>query len=366
MSENSLRIREKYISKLFKKIQDLEDGIDLLGQVDRRILRNSIQTGGAYLNNLEARSMYLQRGGASSSPPRLSGTALPSPGSGGALTPSRSGAASPLGGGGGSGTAGLFSGAASSSASPLGGGGSSTAGLFSGAAGAAGAAASAGSGAVVEKASLREIQEAALIAKAKLKSQETELTEAAENINKLKQNTAQLKKDLLGLRALVSSIKIQEFPEIDPNDIPSFTSLQQSIQYNAYHAVPWDKLVQVPDGISDAEFSSVKLEIPPGESKYPKMAQDVKDSLIAIDPKTKMANYSIAMYDTTSKNIHSSTMRKTDRKDSSGKKLAPTDEEVNASFAAKRSTYTKKYLSNSVTSSEMPDNTYMLSETSFF
>ena len=66
MSENSLRIREKYISKLFRKIQDLEEGINLLGQVDRRILRNSIQTGGAYLENLEAKAMYLQRGGGSS------------------------------------------------------------------------------------------------------------------------------------------------------------------------------------------------------------------------------------------------------------------------------------------------------------
>ena len=63
MSENSLIIREKYISKLFKKIEELEEGLDLLGKVDKRILKKNIQTGGSYLDHLETRSKYLQNGG---------------------------------------------------------------------------------------------------------------------------------------------------------------------------------------------------------------------------------------------------------------------------------------------------------------
>ena len=51
MSENSLIVRQKYISKLFDKIESLQEGIQLLEKVDRKIFKKSmartIQAGGA-------------------------------------------------------------------------------------------------------------------------------------------------------------------------------------------------------------------------------------------------------------------------------------------------------------------------------
>lgn len=51
MSENSLIVRQKYISKLFDKVESLQEGIQLLEKVDRKIFKKNmfrtIQAGGA-------------------------------------------------------------------------------------------------------------------------------------------------------------------------------------------------------------------------------------------------------------------------------------------------------------------------------
>ena len=39
MSENSLIVRQKYISKLFDKVESLQEGILLLEKVDRKIFK---------------------------------------------------------------------------------------------------------------------------------------------------------------------------------------------------------------------------------------------------------------------------------------------------------------------------------------
>ena len=352
MSENSLRIREKYISKLFKKIQDLEEGIDLLGQVDRRILRNSIQTGGAYLNNLEARSMYLQRGGSD-----------------------------PLGGSGGSGSSSVPLGSPSRGSSAPVGSSLSSAGLgslsgigFGGGAGGSGppppppppGGSSGGGAAAVERASLREIQEAALVAKSKIRSQEDELKAASDNITALKANTGKLKNDLLSLRKLVSSITIKEFPEIDPGDIPTIDTIPKSMQYNSYWTIPWEKLRKVPEDITEDQFITL-LENPPNKSALPAMDQATKDKLIAPNEKTNKPDYTKEMYEATCKNILSRDVK--GKKDATGKRLPVTQNDIDEEYTRRLGLHgglTRKYLSNSVTSSEMPDNNYMLSETSFF
>lgn len=50
MSENSLIVRQKYISKLFDKVESLQEGIQLLEKVDRKIFKKNmfrtIQAGG--------------------------------------------------------------------------------------------------------------------------------------------------------------------------------------------------------------------------------------------------------------------------------------------------------------------------------
>lgn len=47
MSENSLRIRQKFINKFNSKLEDLTDDLDLLLNVDRKIFKKITQRGGA-------------------------------------------------------------------------------------------------------------------------------------------------------------------------------------------------------------------------------------------------------------------------------------------------------------------------------
>jgi len=199
MSENSLRIREKYISKLFKKIQDLEDGINLLGQVDRRILRNSIQTGGAYLNHLESRAMYLQRGGSSS-------------GGGGENDP--------------------------------------------------------------DQIRMKEIQENALIQKARIDQQEDQLNKASATIRSLNLKTSDLRSTLENLSDLISSIKLKNvrIPKSYPFDLEAWNPI---LVYNAYHNIPFDKLINPP--LAEIKDIGKKPEKLDADKKPPATQDDYLD-----------------------------------------------------------------------------------------
>jgi len=313
MSENSLIIREKYISKLFKKIQELEEGIDLLGKVDRRILKKNIQAGGAYLDNLESRYQYLQRGGADAS------------------------------------------------AGP-------------------------GAGVNPENISLKGIQEAALIAKAKIRKQSEALKQASEDIKRLTENTAGLKNDLANLTGLVKSIKIGEIPDLksSPIDVSSFPN---TIVYNSFWCVPWDDLRLVNPTLSEEQMD-VLLNKKPEEAGLPLLSSaDPKTKEAAIGKITK-AEY-LALCDHIGSclpgagpaPVPSAGEEGSARLSASRRSVSPSasprspsapglSPRPNAAAASPRLSAkapgSRKYYSNSVTSTDMPDNNQMFSETSFF
>jgi len=69
MSENSLIVRQKYISKLFEKVQGLQESVNLLERVDRKILKRNISDRSQYLE-------AIQTGGGSVNIKDLQGEAL--------------------------------------------------------------------------------------------------------------------------------------------------------------------------------------------------------------------------------------------------------------------------------------------------
>ena len=64
MLENSLKIREKYINKLKAKVDSLSESVNLLNKVDRKLLFEQQQMGGAKLNKLMRSYANIQNGGA--------------------------------------------------------------------------------------------------------------------------------------------------------------------------------------------------------------------------------------------------------------------------------------------------------------
>ena len=67
MLENSLKVREKYVNKIRAKVDGLIESVNLLEKVDRQLLKNQVQMGGARLNKLKKSYKNLQSGGASGS-----------------------------------------------------------------------------------------------------------------------------------------------------------------------------------------------------------------------------------------------------------------------------------------------------------
>jgi hypothetical protein len=65
MFENSLRIREKYVNKIKSKVDSLMESVSLLEKVDRQLMNDQVQMGGARLNKLMKSYNNLQTGGAS-------------------------------------------------------------------------------------------------------------------------------------------------------------------------------------------------------------------------------------------------------------------------------------------------------------
>jgi len=64
MLENSLKIREKYVNKIKAKVDSLSESIHLLEKVDKQLMKNQLQMGGARLNSLMKSYNSLQSGGA--------------------------------------------------------------------------------------------------------------------------------------------------------------------------------------------------------------------------------------------------------------------------------------------------------------
>ena len=63
MLENSLKIREKYVNKIKAKVDSLTESISLLEKVDKQLMRDQVQMGGAKLEKM-INSYNIQAGGA--------------------------------------------------------------------------------------------------------------------------------------------------------------------------------------------------------------------------------------------------------------------------------------------------------------
>lgn len=72
MLENSLKIREKYVNKIKAKVDSLTESIYLLEKVDKQLMRDQVQMGGAKLKKM-INSYNIQAGGAAPGGPSTSG-----------------------------------------------------------------------------------------------------------------------------------------------------------------------------------------------------------------------------------------------------------------------------------------------------
>lgn len=67
MLENSLKIREKYVNKIKAKVDSLNESISLLEKVDKQLMREQVQMGGAKLEKMIKAYNNIQAGGAAPS-----------------------------------------------------------------------------------------------------------------------------------------------------------------------------------------------------------------------------------------------------------------------------------------------------------
>jgi hypothetical protein len=67
MLENSLKIREKYVNKIKAKVDSLNESISLLEKVDKQLMREQVQMGGAKLEKMMKAYNNIQAGGAAPS-----------------------------------------------------------------------------------------------------------------------------------------------------------------------------------------------------------------------------------------------------------------------------------------------------------
>jgi hypothetical protein len=72
MLENSLKIREKYVNKIKAKVDSLNESISLLEKVDKQLMREQVQMGGAKLEKMIKAYNNIQAGGAAASGPSTS------------------------------------------------------------------------------------------------------------------------------------------------------------------------------------------------------------------------------------------------------------------------------------------------------
>jgi len=72
MLENSLKIREKYVNKIKAKVDSLNESISLLEKVDKQLMREQVQMGGARLEQMINSYNNIQAGGAAPGGPSTS------------------------------------------------------------------------------------------------------------------------------------------------------------------------------------------------------------------------------------------------------------------------------------------------------
>ena len=181
MLENSLKIREKYINKLKAKVDSLSESINLLNKVDRKLLIEQQQIGGAKLNKLMSSYSNIQNGGTLGPDGKhIEGTPTDD----------------------------------ETSAVPA---------------------------AIKDSLKISDIEKAALRKKAEILLQRKKLDEINKNIDALSKNFAPINAALLNVRDLINSIHIR-IPKMNQASAPDISHLPFVYQYNIYHQIPYDKL----------------------------------------------------------------------------------------------------------------------------
>ena len=178
MLENSLKIREKYINKLKAKVDSLSESINLLNKVDRKLLIEQQQMGGAKLNKLMRSYSNIQNGGT--------------------LGPDGK----------------HIEGSPTDDEVPA---------------------------AIKDNLRFSDVEKAALRKKAEILLQRKKLDEINKNIDALSKNFAPINAALLNVRDLINSIHIR-LPKMSQASAPDISHLPFVYQYNIYHQIPYDKL----------------------------------------------------------------------------------------------------------------------------
>ena len=184
MLENSLKIREKYINKLKAKVNSLTESINLLNKVDRKLLIEQQQIGGAKLNNLMRSYSNIQNGGTLGSDGKhIEGTSFEDEQS---ATPSVATA-------------------------------------------------------IKDSLKFSDVEKAALRKKAEILLQRKKLDEINKNIDALSKNFAPINAALENVKDLINSIHIR-LPKMSEASAPDISHLPFVYQYNIYHQIPYENL----------------------------------------------------------------------------------------------------------------------------
>lgn len=202
MLENSLKIREKYINKLKAKVDSLSESINLLNKVDRKLLIEQQQIGGAKLNKLMRSYSNIQNGGTLGPDGKhIDGTP----------TDDEPAPAVPV--------------VPDAPVVP---------------------------GAIKDILKISEIEKATLRKKAEILLQRKKLDEINKNIDALSKNFAPINAALLNVRDLINSIHIR-IPKMNQASPPDISHLPFVYQYNIYHKVPYNQLHSVAAFANEAD-----------------------------------------------------------------------------------------------------------------
>ena len=204
MSEKSLEIRQKFINKILKKVDSLEESLTLLSNVDKRMLKKGIQLGGARLHNL------IQMGGAD---------------------PSGVFDENPLG------NIQVNADAKSAPAPPK-----------------------------KDLLELKGIQKQALISKVRLVKQREALEKAQKTIWELNNNLSGIRAAILSISKLMEGLN-EDMPKLDEANIPNLSSYMDVYLWNAFHGIHWSQLQKLPEeGLNINEKLRIK-PVALGENK---------------------------------------------------------------------------------------------------
>lgn len=245
MSENSLEIRQKFISKILRKVDSLEESLTLLGKVDKKMLRRDIQIGGARLQNLQQMGgfwggvfdMDEQPGGAKATMKELLGS------------PKKNNVGP---------TVDKIERTVNKTAPT-----DNQFGPFK----------------AKDTVQLKEIQKQALISRVTLAKQKEALLKAQETISELNNNLQGIRKAILSISQLMQGLNM-DMPVLEEANIPGLSSYDDIILWNAFKNIPFDKLQNLP---TEGDDINQKLNILMVENYGDPLDVETKNKLIGRD-----------------------------------------------------------------------------------